>query len=425
MAGLWSAFPPEVNAGQLMAGDQGASIAAAAAAYEALAAALIAEGAKMAATAGTTAATGWEGVGGAAMVATAMPYVAALEALSGWMQQSAASAAAIEQAYVTAKAAMIQVPVCTTNRTTQAGLVATNIIGQNTPAIIGLDTEYFGHFWTQNAGNMGGYEAIVTPIIAGLGIPPPPAPMTANPAGPAGQAAAIGQAAANGAASAAMSQSLSGVEQASGAVQPGAAAPASAAQSMGSMAPQMLSQLGQLPQMLGQFPQMLGQFPQMLGQFPQMAMGMLGPLTSGMNANSLTRRAGEGRHLDTTTLAATTDAAARGGGGGAGGIGGATGVMSSFTRPTGSFNAPGPPKLPTGWAPGAAGAGSGDLREPSRRRRLRRPVRGAGPGPPYGPRRPWEGRLRRGQDHAVNGRSSNREGGLARKLMQRPPPAAE
>jgi PPE-repeat protein len=62
------------------------------------------------------------------------------------MQQSAASAAAIEQAYVTAKAAMIQVPVCTTNRTTQAGLVATNIIGQNTPAIIGLDTEYFGHF---------------------------------------------------------------------------------------------------------------------------------------------------------------------------------------------------------------------------------------------------------------------------------------
>ncbi len=112
MAGLWSAFPPEVNAGQLMAGDQGASIAAAAAAYEALAAALIAEGAKMAATAGTTAATGWQGVGGVAMVATAMPYVAALEALSGWVQQSAASAAAIEQAYVTAKAAMIQVPIC-------------------------------------------------------------------------------------------------------------------------------------------------------------------------------------------------------------------------------------------------------------------------------------------------------------------------
>ncbi|MFY9920844.1 MAG: hypothetical protein WAL26_20990, partial [Mycobacterium sp.] len=44
------------------------------------------------------------------------------------------------------------------------------------------------------------------------------------------------------------------------------------------------------------------------------------------------------------------------GGGGAGGIGGGAGVMSSFTRPTGSFNAPGPPKLPAGWAPGSATA---------------------------------------------------------------------
>ena len=70
-------------------------------------------------------------------------------------------------------------------------------------------------------------------------------------------------------------------------------------------------------------------------------------------------RAGQERRagLDQTTLAATTDAAARGGGGGgAGGVGGAAGVMSSFTRPTGSFNAPGPPKLPTGWAPGSAAA---------------------------------------------------------------------
>jgi PPE-repeat protein len=349
MAGLWGAFPPEVNAGQLMAGDQGASMAAAAAAYEALAAALIEEGARMGTTAGTTAATGWQGVGGAAMVATATPYIAALEALVAWVQQSAASAAAIEQAYVTAKTAMIPVPACTTNRTTQAGLVMTNAFGQNTIPIQLLEDQY-QEFWWQNAGNMGGYETFVTPIIAALGTPPPPAPLTANPAGPAAQAAAIGQAAANGAANAAMSQSLQGVEQASSSVSPGTAAPASAGQSMASMAPQMLSQLGQVPQMLGQFPQMLG-------QFPQMAMGMLGPLASGMNAGGpatagLEKAAGE---LDQTTLAATTDAAVRGGGGGAGGLGGATGVMTSFTRPTGSFNAPGPPKLPTGWAPGAGG----------------------------------------------------------------------
>lgn len=353
MAGQWSALPPEVNAGQLMAGDQGASIAAAAAAYEALAAALMAEGAKMAATAGVTASTGWVGVGGTAMMATAMPYVAALELLAGWVQQSAASAAGIEQAYVTAKMGMIPVPACSTNRSTWVGLANTNFCGINLPPMGVLDAQYYGHFWNNNAGLMGGYEGIVSAILVTLGIPPPPAPLTANPAGPAGQAAAISQAAASGATSAAMSQSLSGVNQAAGAVQPGAQTAAAPAQSMASMAPQMMSQLGQLPQMAAQPLQMLGQFPQMLGQMPQMAMGMLGPLTQGMGGGGV---GGAGidkvGQFDQTALAATTDAAARGGG--AGGLGGGAGLMSSFTRPTGSFNAPGPPKLPTGWTPGAA-----------------------------------------------------------------------
>ena len=340
-----------------MLGDQGASIEAAAIAYDALAAALMAEAAQMAATTGSAAANGFIGAGGTAMTATAIPYIAALEALAAWVEQSAASAAAILQAYLTAKAAMIQVPVCDTNRVTQVGLVMSNIIGQNTPAIIALDMEYFDFFWPLNASNMGGYEGIVTAVITTLGIPPPPAPLTTNPAGFAAQAASVGEAAASGGVNAAMSQSLNTVSQASGTVGGPAQTAAAPAQSMASMAPQMLGQLAQLPQMFGQIPQMLGQFPQMLGQFPQMAMGMLGPLTSGMNGgglNGLEKAAGA---LDQTSLTATTDAVARGGGGGgAGGFGSGAGVMSSFTRPTGSFNAPGPPKLPTGWAPGSAAA---------------------------------------------------------------------
>ncbi len=356
MAGQWSALPPEVNAGQLMLGDQGASIAAAAAAYETLAAALTAEAAKMAATAGITASTGWVGVGGTAMMATAMPYIAALELLAAWVQQSAASAAGIEQAYVTAKTGMIPAPVCNVNRDTYVALAHTNFCGINIPPMCVLDDTYFLGFWPNNAGMMGGYEGIVTAILVTLGIPPPPAPLTANPAGQAGQAAAISQAAASGATSAAMSQSLSGVNQAAGAVQPGAQTAAAPAQSTAQMAPQMMSQLGQLPQMAAQPLQMLGQFPQMLGQMPQMAMGMLGPLSQGMGGSGL---GGAGidkvGQFDQTAMAATTDAAVRGGGGGgAGGLGGGTGLMSSFTRPTGSFNAPGPPKLPTGWTPGAA-----------------------------------------------------------------------
>ncbi len=354
-AGSWSAFPPEVNAGQLMLGDQGASIEAAAIAYDVLAAALMAEAAQMAATTGSAAANGFIGAGGAAMTATAIPYIAALEALAAWVEQSAASAAAILQAYLTAKAAMVQVPVCETNRISQAGFVATNIIGQNTPIIIGLDMEYYDMFWPLNASNMGGYEGIVQTVVMTLGTPPPPAPLTTNPAGFAAQAASVGQAAASGGVNAAMSQSLNTVNQASGTVGGSAQTAAAPAQSM---APQMMSQLGQLPQMFGQIPQMLGQFPQMLGQFPQMAMGMLGPLTQGMSGGGLNGLEKTVDGLGQTTLAATTGAGGVGGagGGGAGGVGGGAGLMSSFTRPTGSFNAPGPPKLPTGWAPGGAAA---------------------------------------------------------------------
>ena len=188
--------------------------------------------------------------------------------------------------------------------------------------------------------------------------PPPPAPLTANPAGPAGQAAAISQAAARRGSQrrdvAEPQRRQPGVERRP-AGRPGRGR--TGANSMASMPMQMMSQLGQLPQMAAQPLQMLGQFPQMLGQMPQMAMGMLGPLTQGMGrvasaAQASTRSASSTR----ATLAATTDAAARGGGGGggAGGIGSGAGVMSSFTRPTGSFNAPGAPKLPTGWTPGAA-----------------------------------------------------------------------
>jgi hypothetical protein len=114
--------------------------------------------------------------------------------------------------------------------------------------------------------------------------------------------------------------------------------------------------------MAGQAPQMLNQLPQMLGQMPQMATGLLGPLTSTFSS------------LGNGTLAADPAAAtlsqtavsAGGGGGGGGGIGApGAGVVSSFTRPSSSFNAPNPPKLPTGWsAPSEPPAAVGSSAQP-------------------------------------------------------------
>ena len=57
------------------------------------------------------------------------------------------AAAAILQAYTTAKAAMVQVPVCETNRVVAGRLRRDQFIGQNTPVIIALDMEYFDLFW--------------------------------------------------------------------------------------------------------------------------------------------------------------------------------------------------------------------------------------------------------------------------------------
>lgn len=338
-------MPPEVIAAQVTTGDGGASLAAAAAGYQALMAMLSSEGAAMAATTAGTAASGWEGLGGTAMVATAMPYVAALEALSAWVEQASAAAASILEAYTTTRASLIPVAACELNRAQFAAAVAAGIFGW--PEAVFLQGQY-QEYWAHNASLAGSYEAFVTGVLAALATPPPPAPLTANPAGAVGQAAAIGEAAANGAVNASMHSSLQGVNDAASGTQAGAA-PAEAVQSMMSSAPQMLSQLGQLPQMAGQLPQMLGQFPQMLSQFPQMAMGMLGPLASGMNAGSAANSAAlETAGAEVTPLAAGTDAAARSAG--SAGLSGSSAVMSSFTRPTSSFNAPGPPKLPTGWS---------------------------------------------------------------------------
>jgi PPE-repeat protein len=236
--------------------------------------------------------------------------------------------------------------VCTANRTTQSGLIATNI-GQNTPAIIALELEYMGQFWTQNASMLAAYQAVVSTALAALATPPPINPAFADPAGPL---AGVVQAGADAAAGSLQSgfQSVSQTAAAPATQGPASAATDGMSQAM-SMPMQMVGMLGQLPQMAGQLPQMLGQAPQMLSQAVQLPMGMLGQLGSAGNLGAA------GAPVDAVTSATLSNAALSTGGaglGGGGGIGGGgTGVVpSSFTRPASSFAAPNAPKLPTGFS---------------------------------------------------------------------------
>jgi PPE-repeat protein len=353
--------PPELNYWTLMAGDHGASATAAAAAHQALADTLATTTGLMQGNAASTAAVGWQGVGGVGMLANATEMSTVMSLAVAWLQEGSMLAAPIVEAYTMALESMIPGEVCTENRVSQAGFIASNIIGQNTPIIISLEIEYMGHFWPQNASLMATYQAVVSAALAALATPPPINPAFANPAGPlAGVVQAGGDAVAGS-----LQAGFQGVSQTAGTAAPAAQAPAAAATDGMSQAMSMPMQMvGQFGQMAGQLPQMLGQAPQLLSQAVQLPMGMLGPLA---NAGGL---GGVGAPVDAASATLSQTAMPTGGATAlAGGGGGGSGVVpSSFTRPASSFSTPNQPKLPGGFTgataapepvPGSAQSGMG------------------------------------------------------------------
>ena len=111
------------------------------------------------------------------------------------------------------------------NRTALAALVATNILGQNTPAIAANEALY-GEFWAQDAAAMYGYASSASAASATLTPLTPPAENT-NPAGQGQQAAAVSNAVASNGTSATLNNTLGGLQSAaSAAANPAAALPA-------------------------------------------------------------------------------------------------------------------------------------------------------------------------------------------------------
>ena len=87
--GDFGATPPEVNYYTLIAGDHAASCEAAAVAYQTLSDAVTGEMAVMASNTTMTAAQGWKGLGGSAMLMTAGTFEGVLGAAwGGWMRRS-------------------------------------------------------------------------------------------------------------------------------------------------------------------------------------------------------------------------------------------------------------------------------------------------------------------------------------------------
>ena len=143
----FAVLPPEINSGRMYAGPGSGSMVAAAAAWDGLAAQLHSTAASYSSViSGLTA--GWQGASSAAMAAAAAPYAAWISAAAEAAEQAAAQARAAASAYQTAFAATVPPPVIAANRSQLASLMATNLFGQNTPAIAATEGQY-ADMWAQ------------------------------------------------------------------------------------------------------------------------------------------------------------------------------------------------------------------------------------------------------------------------------------
>ena len=180
---------PEVNSGRMYAGPGSGPMLAAAAAWQGLAAELYsAASSSRSAIAGLTAGP-WLGPSSASMAAAAATYAAWLSTTAAQAEQTATQAKAAAACYEAAFAATVPPPVIATNRSLLTALVATNVFGQNTPAIAATETDY-AEMWAQDAAAMYGYAGASAPATTLTPFTPPP--RTTNPGGLAG-AAAVGR----------------------------------------------------------------------------------------------------------------------------------------------------------------------------------------------------------------------------------------
>ena len=92
------------------------------------------------------------------MAAAAAPYAAWMNTTAAQAEQTANQAMAAAAAYEAAFGMTVPPPVIAANRAQLASLVATNLLGQNGPAIAATEAHY-GEMWAQDAAAMYGYAA--------------------------------------------------------------------------------------------------------------------------------------------------------------------------------------------------------------------------------------------------------------------------
>lgn len=207
----FAVLPPEINSGRMYAGDGSASLRAAAAAWEVLAADLYAMAVDYMSVVSGLAEGPWRGSVSASMATAAAPYISWLSATASRAQHAASQARVAAQAYDVALAMTVPPAAVVANRTLLSALTATNVLGQNIAVIAHTEAQY-AEMWAQDAAAMYAYAA--TSAAASQLTPFAEPPPTTNQAGLTSQAAAVAQAVESQAETSALAQLLSRVPQA-------------------------------------------------------------------------------------------------------------------------------------------------------------------------------------------------------------------
>ena len=188
----FAALPPEINSARMYAGPGSAPTMAAAAAWNTMAAEMRFAAANYGSVLSELTSESWLGPSSTSMLAAAAPYLAWLSTTATQAEETGTQANAAAAAYESAFAMTVPPPVVAANRAQLSMLVATNVFGQNTPAIAATEAQY-AEMWAQDAAAMNGYA---TASLSAAQITPFTSPRTnTTPDGVAGQNEAVNQAA--------------------------------------------------------------------------------------------------------------------------------------------------------------------------------------------------------------------------------------
>ncbi|KZS69625.1 MAG: PPE family protein [Mycobacterium pseudokansasii] len=162
----FTVLPPEINSARMYAGAGPAPMLAAAAAWDGLAADLQASATSFESVASGLAAS-WQGAASAAMTAAAAPYLAWLSAAAQHAEQTAGQARMAASTFEAALTATVHPAMVSVNRTQLVSLIASNLLGQNAPAIAATEAEY-EQMWAQNVAAMSGYHSNASALASRL-----------------------------------------------------------------------------------------------------------------------------------------------------------------------------------------------------------------------------------------------------------------